>query len=362
MRHHDLIELGLQLGKFKAPAAAPLGVLESIGKLLTLLRDIIAVVDFADDGALRDRIDACRQAVATVTDPKTVAELSDQCCEACREVLTRIEGQRLDQKREIASLVDLVREALSIVAGDANTFSANLGESMRRFEALGHIDDLRQLKIKLVEEIGALKDIAVERQKTWEKTCSKLSDRVSILERQLTATKREASTDALTRIANRGAFDLACKEWLASDRREFVLGLIDVDNFKGINDTHGHPVGDRVIVAVAQALKNSVRSITDMVARFGGDEFALLAEDLTLQQAKNRLRMLAKSLATLSLEASSNAPLKVTISCGVAEFSAGDTVESLTERADAALSDAKRQGKNRVVGKSKPTMSEMLRQ
>lgn len=360
MLHTDLIELGLRVGN-SMPSVLP-GLIEPIGKLLTVLRDIVGTIDLADDGALRDRIEACREAVASATDPKTIAELSDECCEACRLALIKIEGQRLDQKREIASLVDLVREALSIVAGDANTFSANLGQSMRRFETLVHIDDVRQLKVRLVQEIGALKDIAAERQKAWEKTCAKLSDRVAVLERQLTATKREASTDALTRIANRGAFDLECTEWLASRRTRWVLGLIDVDDLKTINDTHGHPVGDRVLVAVAQALKNSVRSTTDVVARFGGDEFALLAADLTLEQAESRLRMLVKSLAAVSFETPSATPLRLTLSSGLAEFSAGDTVESLTERADSALYEAKRQGKNRVVSRSKPTMGEMLRQ
>jgi diguanylate cyclase (GGDEF)-like protein len=223
-----------------------------------------------------------------------------------------------------------------------------------------HINDARQLKTKLAQEISTLRRIAEERQRTWESTCTKFNEKVTSLEKQLNVTKKEASLDALTRIPNRGAFDRACKEWLSGDRASFVLALVDLDYFKVINDTHGHAIGDRALVAVAQALKNSVRSRSDLVARVGGDEFALLVADLNLRQTETRLRMLNTSLATVSLD--TTPPVKLTLSVGVAEYSAGDTAASLRERADAALYEAKRLGRNRVVGKSKPTMRDLMKQ
>jgi diguanylate cyclase (GGDEF)-like protein len=120
-------------------------------------------------------------------------------------------------------------------------------------------------------------------------------------------------------------------------------------------------VGDRALVAVAQALKNSVRAGADVVARIGGDEFAVLVADLNLRQAESRLRMLSASLAAVKFETPKDAPLKLTLSIGVAECSAGDTPQSLMERADAAVYEAKRLGKNRVVTKTKPTLRDLLK-
>jgi diguanylate cyclase len=262
----------------------------------------------------------------------------------------------VDQKKEIASLVDMVREALAIVSGDGHSFSRHLGHSMERFEALAQIDDVQQLKAELVREVGALREIAAVRHKTFEATCSTFGRKVEKLERQLTITKEEAALDGLTRILNRGAFDRSCLEWLKTESRQFVLGMLDVDDFKSINDTHGHPVGDRALLAVAQSLKSSVREGSDVVARIGGDEFAVLIADLTLPQAEGRLRMLGSSLAAVQFETPGGAPLKITLSCGVAEHSAGDTIESLMERADKALYEAKRLGKNCIVSKVKPTL------
>ncbi len=165
-------------------------------------------------------------------------------------------------------------------------------------------------------------------------------------------TREEATLDPLTRIMNRGGFDRACRQWMTTEKLQFVLAMVDVDNFKRINDVHGHGLGDRALTAVAQALKNSVRQDRDVVARIGGDEFAMLISDLSLPQAESRLRMLSASLAGANVETASGAPLTLTLSCGLAELSAGDTVESLMERADRALYEAKNLGKNRVVATS----------
>lgn len=374
MSKTDLIALGLRWGKKLAPEltaapALPTAVphqppLDSLRppaeRLLVLLRDFVAVVELSDQGGLLKSIEACRKTVASASSWDAVMASIEALDVACRSVLSELDRQRLEQQEEIATLVDMVREALAIVAGDGQTFNRQLGSSMKRFEALVHINDVRQLKSQLVHEIGELRHIAEERQKTWEETCEKFTQQVDTLERQLTATKHEASLDALTRVSNRGAFDRACREWVGGAHRDFVLAMIDIDQFKKINDAHGHSMGDRAIVAVAHALKNSVRSKDDVVARLGGDEFAVLIATLNLRQGESRMRMLATSLAATSFTTSGPA-LKVTLSCGVAEYSAGDTVESLIERADSALYEAKRLGRNRVVGKARPTLHDLLK-
>ena len=183
-----------------------------------------------------------------------------------------------------------------------------------------------------------------------------LSDRVRTLEARLVETTRAATVDPLTQLTTRGAFEAIAREWLASPRRQFVLALIDIDKLKFINDAHGHQAGDRAIVAVATALKNSFRADVDVVARYGGDEFALLAHDVGFRQAETRLRMLVASLRSSPIELVVGESMTLTVSCGMAECSAGDTLESLNERADAAMYEAKRAGRDRIVAKDKPTL------
>jgi diguanylate cyclase (GGDEF)-like protein len=328
-------------------------------RLLTILRDLIAVVELSDDGALQASIDECRTVVATATDQDAVQSAIDACTHSCSQAVTKIDKQRLDQKKEIAALLEMVQEALAIVSGDGHSFNRHLGHTMDRFEALARIDDVRNLKAELVREVATLREIVVERQKVFEGTLQNFNYRVQLLERQLTMTREEATLDSLTRVANRGGFDRACRQWLATERQQFVLALIDVDDFKRVNDLYGHAVGDRALTLVAQTLKTSVRQERDLVARIGGDEFAVLISELSVAQGEIRLRMLSSSLAAANLETPNTPPLALTLSCGLAEHTAGDTVESLMERADRALYEAKHLGKNRVVSKAKPTLREL---
>ena len=358
MRTEDLIALGLN-SALPSPASSTNRPFDPIERVLTILRDVVAVVELPDARSLHESIEDCRRAVAGATDLPAVQKAIDDCADACSKALARLDRLRLEQKKEIASLLDMVQEALAIVSGDGHSFNRHLGHTMDRFEALARIDDLGHLKAELVREVAALREIVVERQRVFEGTLQTFSNKVQLLERQLTMTREEATLDPLTRITNRGGFDHACRRWLTTERLQFVLAMIDVDDFKQINDVHGHGVGDRTLTLVAQSLKDSVRQDRDVVARIGGDEFAMLIADLTLPQAESRLRMLASILAAANIETPSNLPLAITLSCGIAEYSAGDTAESLMERADRALYDAKHLGKNRVVSRAKPTLREL---
>jgi diguanylate cyclase len=363
MLRDDLIALGLHSRNPSSTPPHPDGrpQFSPVERLLTILADVIAVVDLPDDGTLQRCIADCRRAVSDAKDLHTIKIAIDACSDACGKALARIDRQRFEQKKEIASLLDMVQEALAIVSGDGHSFNRHLGHTMDRFEALARLDDVRQLKAELVREVATLREIAAERQKVFEGTLQNFNHRVQLLERQLTMTREEATLDPLTRITNRGGFDRACRQWLTTETAQFVLAMVDVDNFKRINDVHGHGLGDRALTVVAQTLKNSVRQDRDVVARIGGDEFAMLISDLTLAQAESRLGMLASSLAAANLETSSGAALTLTLSCGLAEHAAGDTVESLMERADRALYEAKHLGKNRVVTNVKPTLRDLLK-
>jgi diguanylate cyclase len=362
MLREDLIALGLHGPTTSSQSAdgenEPLNPVE---RLLTILRDVVAVVELPDAGTLHTSIKECLRTVSQAKDLATIQTAVDDCAEACADALARIDRQLVDQKKEIASLLNMVQEALAIVSGDGHSFTGHLGHSMDRFEALARIDDVRQLKAELVREVATLRQIATERQKVFEGTLQNFNHRVQLLERQLTMTREEATLDPLTRVMNRGGFDRTCRQWLATEKLQFVLAMVDVDNFKRINDVHGHVIGDRALTVVAQTLKTSVRQNRDIVARIGGDEFAVLISDLSIPQAESRLRMLATSLASANIETASGAPLTLTLSCGLAEDSAGDTVESLMERADRALYEAKNLGKNRVVGNVKPTLRDLRR-
>ena len=198
--------------------------------------------------------------------------------------------------------------------------------------------------------------VARERDQRWQTTVTAFEERAARLEAQLPrASQEEASVDPLTGVANRRSFDRVLRASMEGRNRRFVLAVLDVDDFKRINDTFGHTSGDEVLKMVAETLKGAVRG-DDVVARIGGDEFALVAQGLTLAQADRRMRSM---MATLSEANVGMNGAHVTVSCGIAEFSAGDTAQSLMSRADEAVYEAKRSGKHHIVTRTTPYIRDL---
>jgi diguanylate cyclase len=304
-------------------------------------------------------IDALRAAALEGADRETAERLGTACATIFNDVASVLARHQREQQAELVSLISVVRETAASLGSEHSSLHSSLTDTTERFQALTKVTDPARIKAQLVTEVTSLRRMAEERRKAWDTTMATFNTRVAKLEGQLVTSQREASIDPLTGIANRRFFDATCKEWLAAPQVRQILAILDVDNFKTINDTHGHAVGDKVLVSIAKALSKGFRS-HDVVARIGGDEFAVLATDLTLQQAESRFTGVIATIAKTCGNGGA-VPFTPTVSCGVVEFSAGDTMESVMVRSDQALYESKRLGKNRVTVKARPYMRDLMR-
>lgn len=216
----------------------------------------------------------------------------------------------------------------------------------------------RQLR-RRATELGALVDLrTADLHRQTARLLSADAERNALLEQlreQSEAFERQAHEDALTGLANRRAFDARLAEAVAAARRHgrpLCLALIDIDHFKRINDHYSHAAGDEALKAVADTLRSAARA-SDIVARWGGEEFAVLLPDTELAAgliSAERLRV-----AIGAIDCAAFAPgRRLAVSIGVASDAGYGSHERLLARADAALYRAKQDGRDRVCGEVEP--------
>jgi diguanylate cyclase len=208
------------------------------------------------------------------------------------------------------------------------------------------------LKILVGEIVEATRDMLAHARRV-EAEMAASTEQIEGLRSDLVKAQHEANTDSLTGIANRKYFDyelgIAAEDARTSGEPLSLL-LADIDNFKLFNDTHGHQIGDQVLRLVAQVLTQSVKG-RDLAARYGGEEFAVILPQTELQGARQLAEQVRKTVAGNRIRLKSNHQQlgNITLSIGCAQFDPGEALSELIWRADEALYQAKRQGRNQVL-------------
>jgi diguanylate cyclase len=224
--------------------------------------------------------------------------------------------------------------------------------------------DLAQLKTlvnsrldSLTEQLKTNREREMSRLEETQQQIGQLTVRLHNMEQEagelrskLRLAHDQAMRDSLTGLPNRKAYEERMLQEVMRWRRfEHPLTLLvwDVDHFKSINDRYGHSSGDKVLVAVAQELATSIRE-TDFVGRFGGEEFVMILCGADKTAAFIVAEQIRKKIAQSGFN-SLGKPVKVSISCGLTEFVNGDTPQTIFERADKALYEAKQSGRDRCI-------------
>lgn len=282
----------------------------------------------------------------------------DQAVTLCSTYFTEIRGVLTEREKELAGLVQVLRDTLADLAGQARSFNVDLMKTTDRMSGLANIDDIRELKRRISSEARELKNVVVEKQRRDDVLFMQLSRRVDALQNQLAEAQREAEEDPLTGAANRRGFDRALREWTATatrTKKPFLVAMVEIDQFKTIAEKHGHQVADRVLLCVAQRLQHDA-SDKDIVARFGAESFSVLMRHADLDAASVRLKATLQALAALEYEYEQDgkaSSISFTCCAGVTENNPGETAEDLIKRVDRARADAARGGASQVVARKR---------
>ena len=335
------IELGLR----DDPSAVVRALLD---RSFGLIGDCVS--SFGNATLVVAEVQECQTTLAVGAKASDVEEVCLACLDTSRDFLASSNATESERQQCFADLRGVAQGAMDEISGSSVMAGTDLCASVDRFDAVLKLPTLAEVKALLAAEVAAFKQAQAAHESEFNQTMATYQTQIAELETSIVRNDGDATMDALTGLINRGAFDRTVQGLVDMPGARFSLALIDVDGLKRVNDEHGHVSGDRVLLGIAQVLKASIRDI-DLVARYGGDEFAILMRDSNLHQCESRVYNAISTITHNRLTADDGRAVQFTISGGVTELRAGDTMKTVAARAAEGLADAKRGGGNHIVAR-----------
>jgi len=297
-----------------------------------------------DDLSLNEKLDELFYDIEKWTDEKAKKLFNRYICE-CKP--DSVENEKLRQ--ELLNTVANILGMLIDLAGKTALSNKSLEKQIEKLSVSKVPSDILHIASEIISETRSF----VDETRKFEATLSTSSHVIQTLKHELDDARRQASKDALTGLYNRRMFDEVLSAAIDSNVNEqepFCLLLLDIDNFKEINDNHGHIVGDKILIGLSNVLKKHMRG-SDYLCRYGGEEFAVIMSETFITGAFSVAENLRKSIDILRLKHVKTGEKigKVTISLGVACYRNGESAEEIIDRCDTAMYRAKSLGKNRTI-------------
>jgi diguanylate cyclase len=320
------------------------------GLLRLMVRNVGELV--ADDVWVAGQINQLTELLAGPLNERAVREAE----RSFRRVVYRQAGLKLsiDQaKHAIKALLTTFVDRLGTLVTNTSKYQERIGRLAQELKQTDDMHRIGEIVHRLAEDTREMQaDMARGHEELTEarRTAAEHETKVQQLEQELESVSQLVREDALTRALNRRGLEEAFQAEASRSERStqpLCMAILDIDDFKHINDRFGHAIGDEALVHLAEITRRALRP-SDVVARYGGEEFVILLPDTSLDEARNVLMRTQREL-TRHFFMQDNERVLITFSAGVAERVNGESQDATLDRADAALYIAKRQGKNRVI-------------
>ena len=319
--------------------------------LLNLVFENIAELSL-DDRWLHGQVEALKSATQPPLELKRLESVQSRL----RDVIYKqaeVKAQTLSAQRDMRDMLAAFIERLARMTEHSSGFTEQLDRCAKQLEGAGSLSDIAPV---LQEAIAATRSMSIDAQRAGDELrelrakAEQAESEVQHLQQQLDQASAQMRHDPLTGALNRKGLDEDLTRELARARRQetsLCVALLDIDDFKKINDAHGHDIGDAALVHLAHVARQVLRP-QDTVARYGGEEFVIVMPDTGIEQGVEAMTRLQREL-TKRFFLEGNERLLITFSAGVAQMAVDESGNDTIKRADQGMYLAKRSGKNRVV-------------
>ena len=352
----DAVAVKLMLGNYSDrlsfTAEDQMEIKKALLGLLHLVFENIAELNIEEQW-LKGQIDALMNAAQP---PLSLRRLDDVGLRLKDVIFKQKEakGRMLQAQEEMRQMLATFIERLSELTQSTGSFGGKLEESARAIEAAKSIEEIAPVLKEVVSATRAMSEhsrASSTELETMRERARQTEAELAKLHQELDRVSAQARHDPLTGAFNRKGLDEAVEKELSTMRRKeqpLCVALLDIDNFKKLNDNLGHDTGDQALRHLATVARECMRP-QDTLARYGGEEFVILLPDTALENGIEAMTRLQRELTKRFFLAGTEKIL-ITFSAGVAQVAEGEAANEAIRRADQGMYLAKRSGKNRVVG------------
>lgn len=327
------------------------GIKQDLLRLLKLLIDNISEL-VADDQWLRGQIAVVQTIVSSPLERAVIQDAE----KSLKEVIFKqgmLKHSLIEAKNSFKTMISTFVDRLGHMSDSSGNYQNKIGNYAEKLSETEDILQINELLENLMKDTHTMQAEIVRSRETLlqqRESVETSQEKIRKLQAELSQLSEAVRVDQLTGVLNRRGLDEAIVKEISRAKRsdsKLSIAFLDIDNFKKLNDTYGHNVGDTALQLLAKTIEATVRP-TDVVSRFGGEEFVILLPGTDIEQAVNTVMRLQRALTKQFFMANNERQL-ITFSAGVALFKKNETETAVLSRADQAMYLAKKTGKNRVM-------------
>ncbi len=315
-----------------------------------LLENVRELLD--DDNWLRGQIEVVQNLISGPIDHRALQEAT----RSLKDVIYKqgvLKHSLAESKTSVKNMMATFIDRLDVMTSTTTNYQKKIDQYSHKISNTRDLNEVENIIHGILDETQTIQQEASNSRQIMlaaQKEVKEAEVRIKELEDKLAHMSELVREDQLTGSLNRrGLDDVFEREADRADRRgtPMCAAMLDLDNFKKLNDTHGHAAGDEALIHVVRIVKQTLRSI-DVIARYGGEEFLIVMPETSLEEAARAMTRVQRELTTHFFTANDQR-LFITFSAGVAIRSPHESQDSVVKRADKAMYEAKKSGKNRVV-------------
>ncbi|MBC3809045.1 GGDEF domain-containing protein [Undibacterium seohonense] len=324
---------------------------ELLLRLFTLLLENVREL-LDDDNWLRGQIEVVQNLISGPIDHRALQEAT----RSLKDVIYKqgvLKHSLAESKTSVKNMMATFIDRLDVMTNTTTNYQKKIDHYSHKISNTRDLNEVESIIHGILDETQTIQLEATNSHQIMlaaQKEVKEAEVRIKELEDKLAHMSELVREDQLTGSLNRrGLDDVFEREADRADRRgtPMCAAMLDLDNFKKLNDTHGHSAGDEALIHVVRIVKQTLRSI-DVIARYGGEEFLIVMPETSLEEAANAMTRVQRELTTHFFMANDQR-LFITFSAGVALRAPHEAQDSVVKRADKAMYEAKKSGKNRVI-------------